>query len=341
MSRRSATDRGTALLLYPVGVLVLMVLAAIAVDFSVIRLARQELLSTVQAAADDSVGMVDEESLRAGDRLVIDFDRATRLVGEEFDRGRPDVRRRCVCDGRRRAATGNGRRDRHVRSRGHLRPGRSPAPHALSGSPRKRSANEFNSEEEDERFRDAIRSDRTRHRWRTGHRSSEPIDARAADSLRFEGEVLARIDHPGVVRLIADASELNETSIATAAAGQADLATSGPETIDELARITSSLATTLAELHRMGWSHGSVLPEHVIVGPVGRMTLCSLRRATRIEGARSPGATRDAAALADLIEALSRGLPTTTSAAGRDLTGRVAAVVTALEIRRGDLDSAT
>jgi hypothetical protein len=84
MSRRSATDRGTALLLYPAGVLVLMVLAAIAVDFSVIRLARQELLSTAQAAADDSVGMVDEASLRAGDRLAVDFDRATRLVDEEF-----------------------------------------------------------------------------------------------------------------------------------------------------------------------------------------------------------------------------------------------------------------
>jgi hypothetical protein len=156
------------------------------------------------------------------------------------------------------------------------------------------------------------------------------IDARAADSLRYEGEVLTRINHPGIVRFIADASELNETSIATAAAGDADLATSGPETIEELARVASSLATTLAELHRMGWAHGSIIPEHVVVGPLGRVTLCSLRKATRIEGARSPAATRDAEALADLIEALITGLPTAVSATGRDMTGRVAASVAAL-----------
>ena len=81
---RRVTERGTALLLYPAGVMVLMVLASISVDLSAIRLARQELDSTVQVAADDAAGMVDESSLRSGDRLVIDLDRARRLVEGEM-----------------------------------------------------------------------------------------------------------------------------------------------------------------------------------------------------------------------------------------------------------------
>jgi hypothetical protein len=84
MWQRRVNERGTALLLYPAGVMVLMVLAAIAVDFSVVRMARQELLATAQASADDAVAMVDDVSLRAGDRLVIDLPRARQLVAEEF-----------------------------------------------------------------------------------------------------------------------------------------------------------------------------------------------------------------------------------------------------------------
>jgi len=80
--RRS--EQGTALLLYPAGVMVLMVLASIAVDLSAIRLARQELESTTQIAADDAAGMGDPTGIRLGSRLVIDLDRARRVVVDEM-----------------------------------------------------------------------------------------------------------------------------------------------------------------------------------------------------------------------------------------------------------------
>ncbi len=83
--QRSESERGTALLLYPAGVMVLMILASIAVDLSALRLARQELEDTTQIAADDAAGMVDPTSIRLGARLVIDLERARQLVGDEME----------------------------------------------------------------------------------------------------------------------------------------------------------------------------------------------------------------------------------------------------------------
>ena len=92
MSRRSATeprrpnDRGTAMLLYPAGVMVLLVLAAITVDLTLVRSARQELRAVLQVAADDAAGAADPDLLRAGDHLTIDLDRARRIVTAGLDR---------------------------------------------------------------------------------------------------------------------------------------------------------------------------------------------------------------------------------------------------------------
>jgi len=83
--RRSATDRGTALLLYPAGVVVLICLAAITVDLTLVRTARRELVSVVQAAADDAAGAADPARLHAGDRLTVDLDRARRIVEADLE----------------------------------------------------------------------------------------------------------------------------------------------------------------------------------------------------------------------------------------------------------------
>jgi hypothetical protein len=86
MRPRSATDRGSALLLYPAGVVVLLCLAAITVDLTLVRTARRELSSVLQAAADDAAGAADPARLHVGDRLTVDLDRARRIVAADLER---------------------------------------------------------------------------------------------------------------------------------------------------------------------------------------------------------------------------------------------------------------
>ncbi len=78
------TDRGSALLLYPAGVVVLLCLAAIAVDLTFVRTARRELTSVLQAAADDAAGAADPAQLHLGERLTIDLERARRIVAADL-----------------------------------------------------------------------------------------------------------------------------------------------------------------------------------------------------------------------------------------------------------------
>ena len=77
-------ERGTALLLFPAAVMVLMVLAAIAVDLTSIHLARREVYRIASQAADDAAAMIDHHSLRTGDLRTIDLSAATRLVRGEL-----------------------------------------------------------------------------------------------------------------------------------------------------------------------------------------------------------------------------------------------------------------
>src|SRR3954447_12345255 len=61
-------ERGSVLALIPAGVLVLLILAAICVDFSSAELARQQLRDAAAGAANDAAGGgLDQNRLRAGD----------------------------------------------------------------------------------------------------------------------------------------------------------------------------------------------------------------------------------------------------------------------------------
>ncbi|MFN8050554.1 MAG: pilus assembly protein TadG-related protein [Acidimicrobiales bacterium] len=83
-ARSSRSERGTTLLLFPAAVLVLMILAAIAVDMSSVQLARRELFRTASQAADDGAAMVDQAALRRGDGVHIDRGAAERVVRFEM-----------------------------------------------------------------------------------------------------------------------------------------------------------------------------------------------------------------------------------------------------------------
>jgi hypothetical protein len=81
-------ERGSALMLVPAAVLVLVILGAIAVDFSVAFLGQRELTSAAGAAANDAATAIAKGRFYQGagggaaGEVVIDADRAARVVDE-------------------------------------------------------------------------------------------------------------------------------------------------------------------------------------------------------------------------------------------------------------------
>lgn len=75
-------ERGSALMLMPAAVLVLMILGAIAVDSARLYLAQRELSDAAAAAANDAAGaaLADSAFYRAGGQLSIDPGHAARVV---------------------------------------------------------------------------------------------------------------------------------------------------------------------------------------------------------------------------------------------------------------------
>jgi Flp pilus assembly protein TadG len=75
LSRARAHERGSVLILMPAGVLIIIVLAAITIDFSHLYLERRELQSAASSAANDAVTLaVDIDSLRLGNDLEDSLD---------------------------------------------------------------------------------------------------------------------------------------------------------------------------------------------------------------------------------------------------------------------------
>ena len=74
-------DRGSALLLAPAGVLVLLVLGAIAADSAVVLLAERELAGAAAAAANDAASAaIDDAAFYGGGNLRLDAGRAERVA---------------------------------------------------------------------------------------------------------------------------------------------------------------------------------------------------------------------------------------------------------------------
>lgn len=74
-------DRGSVLLLVPAGVLVVVVLGSIAVDFAIAFLGEREVATLAAAAANDAVTAgVDDAHLRATGAFRLDPDRVAAVV---------------------------------------------------------------------------------------------------------------------------------------------------------------------------------------------------------------------------------------------------------------------
>lgn len=94
---RLPAEDGNTLLLMPVGVLVLLVLGAIAVDAAVAFMGDRELANLTAGAANDAAAAIDEDVLYLEDRVVLDPARVQAVV-DAVVAARPDdtVEMACV-----------------------------------------------------------------------------------------------------------------------------------------------------------------------------------------------------------------------------------------------------
>jgi hypothetical protein len=76
-------DRGSALMLMPAGLLIVLVLASIAVDMSVVHLRKRQAFELAAAAANDAVtAAVDQGRLRTTHDYLLDPERARAVVAD-------------------------------------------------------------------------------------------------------------------------------------------------------------------------------------------------------------------------------------------------------------------
>ncbi|MEJ5254762.1 MAG: pilus assembly protein TadG-related protein [Acidimicrobiales bacterium] len=74
-------ERGSALMLMPAAVLIVLTLAAITVDTAIVHLGRRELVHAADAAANDAVTYgFDEQRFRRGEGYLLDERRAREAV---------------------------------------------------------------------------------------------------------------------------------------------------------------------------------------------------------------------------------------------------------------------
>ena len=80
------SDRGSVIMLFPAGFLVMIVLGAIVIDVSLSQVAR-ELEAVASSAANDALGALDLTALRSGGELRFDLSRAQLIVAESIASG--------------------------------------------------------------------------------------------------------------------------------------------------------------------------------------------------------------------------------------------------------------
>ncbi|MBK9181086.1 MAG: hypothetical protein IPM45_16275 [Acidimicrobiales bacterium] len=89
---RHPRERGSALLLFPAAVAVVLVLSAIAVDLSIALLGQRELAAAAAAAANDAVAAgLDEAAFRSTGEYRLDPARVDAAVRSSIDGQRPGL----------------------------------------------------------------------------------------------------------------------------------------------------------------------------------------------------------------------------------------------------------
>ncbi|MEO7443408.1 MAG: hypothetical protein ABIW46_07745, partial [Acidimicrobiales bacterium] len=124
-----------------------------------------------------------------------------------------------------------------------------------------------------------------------------------------EADALARAVHHGVVELV----EVVDGELRTRWVEGRMLAAIGALPPEEIAGLTSTIATILADLHDRGVVHGGIDATHVLVTAEGRPILCSLGRG----GQPTDDVAALGAVMADLVATASDDNPGSASGPGR------------------------
>ena len=129
--------------------------------------------------------------------------------------------------------------------------------------------------------------------------------------LRREAVILAEVRGPGLVQLIGIEDADEHTDLVLADAGDHTLADPAGVPTEILRRALVSTCASIGEMHRLGWAHGGIEAQHIVLNRRGRSRLCSLGSAVSL--AADPGARdRDLLALSHLVDRCAHG-PVATS----------------------------
>jgi hypothetical protein len=99
------------------------------------------------------------------------------------------------------------------------------------------------------------------------------------DTVEREAEVLRALAGGPVVDLVDCRSTGGQVELLTLDAGSSTLADAAHLPPRTALRAAAATCRSVVALHRAGWGHGALDPDHVVVGGRGRATLCSLGRA--------------------------------------------------------------
>lgn len=172
-----------------------------------------------------------------------------------------------------------------------------------------------------------------------GRIGDEPVVRKTARggqraALRREAEVLRAIGGRGVVRVIelCDGSESTELVLEDTGGPSLAAALDDPSTDATSAlRLLADACDAVSRLHEMGWAHGNLTADHVLLTRRNNVRLCSLGGATTLDVDPSAGRA-DRVALLRIVDAWTR---TRTSRTGHlPLPTRIRALVLARRTHR-------
>ena len=116
--------------------------------------------------------------------------------------------------------------------------------------------------------------------------------------------MLRRMAHPGIVQLLGTEGADPPDGLVLRTVSGGDLTALALPSVAVIAGLGAALATTVADLHAVGFSHGGIEASHVLLDEGGRPVLCSLGR-SREASAGSPDGERryddDVRALATML----------------------------------------